>query len=76
MPGVTVLQHSETAMKLSVDTTQTPVRTVLDHLVTGTSVSADSEVKRTKSSGVESFDCFHNRGKRVVKLQNDRTLHL
>jgi ABC-2 type transport system ATP-binding protein len=39
MPGVTVLEHSDTAMKLSVDTTQTPVRAVLDHLLTGTSVS-------------------------------------
>jgi ABC-2 type transport system ATP-binding protein len=39
MPGVTVLEHSDTTMKLSVDTTQTPVRAVLDHLLTGTSVS-------------------------------------
>jgi ABC-2 type transport system ATP-binding protein len=39
MPGVTVLEHNEAAMKLSVDTTKTPVRAVLDHLLAGTSVS-------------------------------------
>jgi ABC-2 type transport system ATP-binding protein len=37
--GVFVLEHSESAMKLSVDISKTAVREVLDHLLTGTLVS-------------------------------------
>ncbi len=39
LAGVVILEQSDTAMKLSVDTSKTPVREVLDHLLTGTSVS-------------------------------------
>jgi ABC-2 type transport system ATP-binding protein len=43
-PGVMVLEHSETAMRLSVDTTQTPVRDVLDELLNGRSITDISVV--------------------------------
>ena len=44
MAGVTVLEHSETAMKLAVDTGATPIRAVLDTLLDGPSVSDISVV--------------------------------
>ncbi|MEY2434297.1 MAG: viologen exporter family transport system ATP-binding protein [Acidimicrobiaceae bacterium] len=44
MVGVTVLEHSETAMKLVVDTTATSIRDVLDALLTGPSVADISVV--------------------------------
>jgi ABC-2 type transport system ATP-binding protein len=39
LPGVVVLDHSETAMKLAVDTATASVRSVLDVLLAGTAVS-------------------------------------
>ena len=44
LPGVSVLEHTETALRLSVDTGVTPVRAVLDHLLTGASVADISVV--------------------------------
>lgn len=38
LPGVTVVDHSDTALQLVVDTTATSVRAVLDELLTGPSV--------------------------------------
>ncbi len=38
-PGIGVIDHSDVAMKLSVDTSTTTVRTVLDLLLVGTAVS-------------------------------------
>jgi ABC-2 type transport system ATP-binding protein len=44
LPGVTVLERGEGAMRLVVDTTATPVRTVLDVLLDGPSVTDISVV--------------------------------
>jgi ABC-2 type transport system ATP-binding protein len=38
LPGVTVVAHSDQLLRLVVDTTATPVRGVLDHLLTGPAV--------------------------------------
>jgi ABC-2 type transport system ATP-binding protein len=43
-PGVELLEHSDTAMRLSVDTLQTPVRVVLDDLLAGHSIADISVV--------------------------------
>ena len=42
--GVTVLEHTETTMKLVVDTATTPIRRVLDHLLDGLPVADISVV--------------------------------
>jgi ABC-2 type transport system ATP-binding protein len=44
LPGVTVISHDPTALRLVVDTTTTPVRAVLDALLTGPAVTDVSVV--------------------------------